>query len=156
MLIELTSHHDSNVHSRFCQQASSRVTNYLQGLLCKGIQALIMLIAPFTSPELPKPATALPMIKTFEEGATPHMSEPHSNKKRKARNVYFDSQRRVTVWREIRHTFELKYVYIFPVSGCSAELCDLLVYEHRIYSTSESDVPRQVELESLRSNKTSL
>jgi hypothetical protein len=44
--------------------------------------------APFINPELPIPATALPIINMLEDFAMPHNNDPSSNRARKERNVY--------------------------------------------------------------------
>jgi hypothetical protein len=60
----------------------------LPGRLCMGVIKAIIVRAPFINPELPIPATALPIINMFEDFAMPHNNDPSSNRARKERNVY--------------------------------------------------------------------
>ena len=57
-------------------------------LLCSGTAPAMMVRAPFIKPDMPKPATALPMINMVEEVDTPHIREPSSNKAKNDKNVY--------------------------------------------------------------------
>lgn len=50
----------------------------------------MMVIAPLERPELPIPATALPTINMSDDLATPHKSDPNSNRARKVRKEYCD------------------------------------------------------------------
>ena len=49
----------------------------LPGRLCIGAIAAMMLSAPFSKPDAPKPATARARMKKFELGAIPQNSEPN-------------------------------------------------------------------------------
>jgi len=51
----------------------------LPGLLCMGVDADSMVIAPFAIPAPPNPATARPMMSILEDRAAPHSAEPISN-----------------------------------------------------------------------------
>jgi hypothetical protein len=57
-------------------------------LLARGMQMEIIVREPFIIPELPIPATALPIINIFEEVETPHSKEPSSKRAKNARYVY--------------------------------------------------------------------
>lgn len=59
------------------------------GRFCIGAIAAMMLSAPFSKPDAPKPATALARMRNPELGATPHKKDPNSNTPRNARNVYY-------------------------------------------------------------------
>ena len=61
---------------------------YILGLFLSGTTPDIIVKPPLMIPAAPRPATALPMMKTVEEGATPHMSDPISNRIKKLRYVY--------------------------------------------------------------------
>ena len=61
-------------------------------LLCSGTAPAIMVRAPFIKPDMPAPATTLPMINMFDEVATPHSSDPISNTPKKARKVNYRTE----------------------------------------------------------------
>jgi len=48
------------------------------GRLWRGTALTIITIAPENIPHEPRPAIARPVMKTFEEGAAPQMTEPTS------------------------------------------------------------------------------
>jgi hypothetical protein len=52
-----------------------------------GDAAATIVNAPLNSPEPPIPATARPIIRAIDEGATPHMREPISKIARNVRKV---------------------------------------------------------------------
>jgi hypothetical protein len=59
-----------------------------------GIHTATIVKAPFTMPEPPMPATALPTMNIFEDVATPQMREPNSKSAKKnikviAKNVSY-------------------------------------------------------------------
>lgn len=56
-------------------------------LLCSGAAPATMVKAPFIKPDMPSPATALPMINIVEEVETPHIRDPSSNKAKNAKKV---------------------------------------------------------------------
>lgn len=57
-------------------------------LLCSGTAPATMVRAPFIKPDMPNPATALPMINMFEEVATPLIKDPTSNRAKNDKKVY--------------------------------------------------------------------
>jgi hypothetical protein len=62
---------------------------HILGLFSSGTTVEIIVNPPLNMPAAPRPATALPTMKTVEEGATPHMSDPSSNKIVKPRYIYW-------------------------------------------------------------------
>jgi hypothetical protein len=48
-----------------------------------------MINAPFSNPEPPIPATALPMINMFDDWAAPHMADPTMKSTRHARKTFW-------------------------------------------------------------------
>lgn len=56
-------------------------------LLCIGTALATMVRPPFIMPDMPSPATTLPMINMFDEVATPHSRDPSSNRPKKAKKV---------------------------------------------------------------------
>jgi hypothetical protein len=62
---------------------------HIRGLFSSGTTVEMIVKPPLNMPAAPRPATALPMMKTAEEGATPHMSDPSSNRIMKPRYVYW-------------------------------------------------------------------
>lgn len=61
----------------------------LQGRLCKGTAPAIRVKAPFSSPEVPSPATVRPRIKNVDEVETAQSKEPISKIATNNRNVRF-------------------------------------------------------------------
>jgi hypothetical protein len=59
-----------------------------KGRFSRGEAPAMIVMAPFISPEEPRPATARPTMRAVEVGATPHSSDPNSKTKRKTRKVY--------------------------------------------------------------------
>jgi hypothetical protein len=58
------------------------------GRLTSGTEYAMMMSAPEKIPALPTPATALPMIKAMEFGATPQIRLPSSNMEIAMRKTY--------------------------------------------------------------------
>lgn len=51
-----------------------------------------MLYPPLRSPELPKPAIALPIINIVEDVAAPHTADPNSKIPKKQRNDHLNKE----------------------------------------------------------------
>lgn len=62
----------------------------LLGCFGSGRLAFTIVYAPFSNPELPSPATALPMISMFDDVAAPHNKDPNSKTAKKLRNAHFN------------------------------------------------------------------
>ena len=58
---------------------------HIPGCFAGGMHEFKMVIPPFINPEPPRPATARPTINIGDEVAAPQISEPISNRSRKAR-----------------------------------------------------------------------
>ncbi len=55
-----------------------------------GMHLAMIVKLPFTMPDPPMPATALPTINIFDEVATPDRREPSSNRPRKTMKEIFE------------------------------------------------------------------
>jgi hypothetical protein len=62
--------------------------SHIHGCLGNGALACTMLYPPFSIPEPPIPAIALPMINIFEDVAAPQMTDPSSKMPKKLRKVH--------------------------------------------------------------------
>ena len=67
---------------------------------------VMMVKPPAKTPETPMPATALPMMRKLDHGATAHMRDPISKMLKKAMKVHL----------------RLNCVYSFPTSGWTTAL----------------------------------
>jgi hypothetical protein len=61
----------------------------LLGLFSKGSAPAIIVNAPFTNPEPPIPATALPTINSGDEFDTPQIKDPSSNQSTDIRKINY-------------------------------------------------------------------
>ena len=57
------------------------------GRLASGMTLTMITMAPFIMPAAPKPDIARPMMKAFDVGAAPHMTDPISKMKMMARKT---------------------------------------------------------------------
>ena len=85
MKTSLTSHEDTYVHfkHRFISNDSARTKKgAILPRFSIGMHLATIVKPPFTMPDPPMPATALPTINIFDEVATPDRREPSSNRPR--------------------------------------------------------------------------
>ena len=68
---------------------NNKLAPALPGRLCIGAIAAMMLSAPLSKPDAPRPATARARMNNLELGAIPQSSEPNSNAPRKVRKVHY-------------------------------------------------------------------
>jgi hypothetical protein len=98
----LTSHENTYVHlkHRFISSDSARMK---KGVILPrfsiGMHLATIVKPPFTMPDPPMPATALPTMNIFDEVATPDRREPSSNRPRKAMKQILE---------ELRHNFDME------------------------------------------------
>jgi hypothetical protein len=85
-------------HILASRQPSNRKHRNILGLFANGIQAVRIVNPPFSSPEVPRPATARPTISILLETAMPHRKEPSSKTAKKTRNVYYRASQRNQRW----------------------------------------------------------